>query len=178
MKQATALILLLMAGTILSAQTMDTVHIVQKARKFKPKEHILIKFEVFDTLDAIGRKTSISRSYYFYEKQRMISSVREYDNPKRPKKGTQLIYSFSENKLRAVTVIPPKSTCRNCASEYYFSSDTLLAKTERVYTNPNPAVFIRNAYYFQAKLPRELPWGYFEDEVIVNGKMKRLKHGY
>src|SRR4051812_17379975 len=97
MKRTTVLFLLLMAGTYISAQTMDTVRIVHKARKFKPREYILLMFEVFDTLDANNRNVSISRSYYFNEKQRMIGSVREYDNPKRPEKGTQVIYSFSGN---------------------------------------------------------------------------------
>jgi hypothetical protein len=170
--------LLFMAGTYLSAQPMDTVHIVQKARKFKSREHILLVFEVLDTLDAMGSKVTISRSFYFDEKQRMISSVREYDSPKRPAKGTQLIYTFVKNQLAVVTVTPPKSSCKNCASVYYFSGDTLLTKRESVYTNADPEMFIRKAQYFQAKLPRELPWGYFEDEVLVNGKMKKLKHRY
>jgi hypothetical protein len=178
MKRITVLLMLLIAGTCVSAQMMDTVLIVQKARKFNASEHILLMFEVLDTLDAVGRNVTISRSYYFDEKQRIISSVREYDNPQRPEKGTQVIYTFVKNKLSAVTVTPPKSSCKNCASEYYFSGDKLLAKRESVYTSFNPEVFIWKAQYFKAKLPDELPWGYFKNEVLVNGKMKKLKRQY
>lgn len=171
-------LLLITVVTSLSAQTMDTVQIVQKARKFKAGEHILLMFELLDTLNSSGRNVTISRSYYFGKKQRMISSIREYDNPKKPERGTQVIYSFAANKLTAVTVIPPKSTCTSCASEYYFSGDTLLTKNERIYTHFDPETFIRQSHYFLSKLPSSLPWGYFDDEVIVNGKMKKLKHVY
>jgi hypothetical protein len=175
MKRTTVLLFLLAAGTYVAAQTMDTFLIVQKARKFKPNEHILLMFEVLDTLDASGKNITLSRSYYFDKQNRMISSVREYDNPKKPKKGTQVIYSFAQNKLTAVTVIPPKSTCRNCSSQYYYSNDSVLSKQENHYTKSDPIVFTKQAQFFQSKLPRDLPWGYFDDEVIVNGKMKKLK---
>lgn len=166
------------AITLLRAQTMDTVLIVQKAKKFKPGEHIKLMFEVLDTVDAFGKTVSFSRSYYFDKKHRTISSVREYHNPRKPKKGTQVIYDFVKNKLATVTVILPKSACRNCASEYYFVGDSLLLKKETVYTNPDPIAFVKQAHYFQSKLPSHLPWGYFEDEVMVNGKQKRLRQGY
>src|SRR5215203_7038783 len=113
MKKITALLLLLAAATYAGAQTMDTVLIVKKARNFKPGEHILLMFEVLDTVDIAGKKSSMSRSYYFDKQNRTISSVREYHNPEKPDKGTQVIYSFGANKLTAVTVIPPKSTCKN-----------------------------------------------------------------
>jgi hypothetical protein len=175
MKRTTVLLLLLATGTYVGAQTMDTFLIVQKARKFKPREHILLMFEVLDTLDASGKNITMSRSYYFDKQNRMISSVREYDNPTKPKKGRQLIYSFAQNKLTAVSVIPARSTCRNCTSQYYYSNDSLLSKQENTHTNSDPAVFITQAQFFQSKLPRDLPWGYFDDEVIVNGKMKKVK---
>ena len=157
---------------------MDTVFIVQKARKFKPREHILLMFELLDTLDASGQKFTMSRSYYFDKQNRTISSVREYHNPRKPEKGTQVIYSFAQNKLTAVTVNPPRSTCRNCATQYYFSNDSLSSKKENHYTNSDPTIFIEQAHYFQSKLPHDLPWGFFEDEVLVNGKPKKVKKSY
>ncbi|MGZ5135425.1 MAG: hypothetical protein ACXWCG_09750 [Flavitalea sp.] len=178
MKSITVLLLLLTLGTYVGAQSMDTVFIVKKARKFNPREHIMLMFELLDTVNASGKNITMSRSYYFDEQQRMISSVRENDNPRKPKKGTQVIYSFSQNKLRTVSVTPPKSTCRNCATIYYYSNDTLLSKQENRYTNANSAVFIKQAHYFQSKLPHDLPWGYFDDEVIINGKKKKLKESY
>ena len=178
MKRISLLLLLLTIGTYLHAQTMDTVLIVKKARKFKPREHILLMFELLDTLDATGKKISMSRSYYFDKQQRKISSVREYDNPRKPERGTQVVYSFSANKLTAVTVIPSRSTCRNCASQYYYYNDSLMSKQENHYKNPNPGIFINQAHYFQSKVPNDLPWGFFDDEVIVNGKMKKLKNSY
>lgn len=178
MKKITVLLLLLSVGTYVGAQTMDTVRIVSKARKFKPSEHILLMIEVMDTVDASGKNITMSRSYYFDERNRMLSSVRENYNPKKPEKGTQVIYSFGVNKLTAVTVIPPKSTCRNCASRYYYSNDSLSSKQENGYMNANSAIFINQAHSFQSKLPHDLPWGFFNDEVIVNGIRKKIKRQY
>lgn len=169
------MLLLLTIGTYVGAQTLDTVLIVKKARKFKPGENILIMFELLDTVDAVGKNITISRSFYFDKQNRTMSSVREYDNPKKPERGTQVIYSFAENKLRAITVIPPKSTCKNCPSRYYYSNDTLSSKQENSYTNANSANFIKQSHYFQSKVPHDLPWGFFDDEVLVNGKRKKLK---
>src|SRR5688500_11042049 len=123
MKRITVLLLLLTIVTYVGAQTMDTVLIVNKARRFNPRQYIMVMFELLDTVDASGKKISMSRSYYFDNQNRMLSTVREYENPKTPAKGTQVIYSFTQNKLSGVTVIPPKSTCRNCATRYYYSND-------------------------------------------------------
>jgi hypothetical protein len=154
---------------------MDTVRIVYKTKKFNADEHIRLTFEVLDTLDAFGRSVTVSRSYYFDKKHRTISSVREYANPKKPRKGTRVVYSFTKNKLAAVTVIPPRKACKDCASEYYYASDTLLSKRESIYTNSDPTVFVKQAHYFQSKLPQHLPFGYFENEVIENGKGRRMQ---
>ena len=175
MKRITVLLLLLVLGTYGGAQTLDTVFIVAKARKFDRHEYIMLMFELLDTVDASGKNINMSRSYYFDKQRRMISSIRENDNPRKPQRGTQVIYSFSDNKLTAVTVIPPKSTCKNCASRYYYSNDTLLSKQENRYTNIDSGIFINQAHFFQSKLPHDLPWGFFEDEVIVNGERKKLK---
>ena len=178
MKRIAAILLLLTVATYADAQVMDTVRIVRKARKFKPGEHILVMFEVLDTVDPVCKKINMSRSYYFDKQRRTISSVREYTNPRKPEKGAQVVYSFAENKLTAVTVIPPRSTCRNCATQYYYSDDSLLSKNENHYTNSDPTMFIKQAHYFQSKLPHDLPWGFFEDEVLINGKMKKVKRSY
>ena len=178
MKKIVILFLLIAVGLFAGAQTMDTVRIVSKAKKFKPSEHILLMFEVVDTVDASGSKMPMSRSYYFSERNRTIGSVREYHNPKKPEKGTQVIYTFGANKLSAVTVIPPRSTCRNCASRYYFSNDSLVSKQENGYTSTNTASFISQGHNFLSKIPADLPWGYFNDEVIVNGQKKKIKKSY
>ena len=178
MKNITLLLLLLGMGTYAGAQMMDTVRIVTKAKKFAPSENILLMFEVMDTVNPTGHKSSMSRSYYFDERNRRLSSVREYYNPKKPEKGTQVIYSFGVNKLTAVTVIPPKSTCRNCASRYYYTNDSLSSKQDNRYTTADPAVFIHQAQLLQSKVPNNLPWGYFNDEVIVNGQKKKIKKQY
>ena len=178
MKKIILLLFLLPASVYVFAQSLDTVRIVSKARKFKPSEHILLMFEVMDTVDAAGKSITMSRSYYFDEQSRRLGSVREYHNPKKPEKGTQVIYSFGVNKLTAVTVIPPKSTCRNCASRYYYSNDSLTSKQENGYTNTDSKIYIKQAQAFQSKLPNDLPWGFFNNEVIVNGTRKKLKKQY
>jgi len=178
MKKIPVLLLLLTVGTYAGAQTLDTVTIVSKAKKFKPGEYFLLMFELMDTVDASGKKITMSRAYYFDKRNRMLSSVREYDNHQNPVKGTQVIYSFGANKLASVTVIPPKSTCRNCASRYYYLNDSLSSKQENAYTNVNSANFISQAHYFQSKLPTHLPSTYFDNEVLVNGKMKKIKRQY
>lgn len=178
MKNITALLLLLIVATYAGAQTLDTVTVVSKAKKFKPGESILLMFELRDTVDVEGKKITMSRAYYFDKRNRMLSSVREYDNPKKPEKGTQVIYSFGANKLTSVTVIPSKSTCRNCTSRYYYFNDSLTSKQENDYTKANSANFITQALFFQSRLPDQLPWGHFEDEVLVNGKRKKIKRQY
>ena len=178
MKKITLLLLLFAMGTYVSAQSLDTVTIVSKASKFKAAEYILLSFEIMDTVDASGKKVTMSRAYYFDKGKRMISSVREYDNPKKPEKGTQVIYYFGVNRLTSVTVIPPKSTCRNCASKYFYSSDSLTSKQENRFAAVNSAVFIKQAHYFLSKIPHDIPWGYFENEVLVNGQKKKLRKQY
>ncbi|MGZ5220557.1 MAG: hypothetical protein ACXWC7_10770 [Chitinophagaceae bacterium] len=178
MKNIIILLLLLTMGTFVGAQTMDTVLIVKKARNFKPREHLLIMFEVLDTVDASGRKITMSRSYYFDKQRRTVSSVRENYNPKKPDKGIQVIYSFAANKLTSVTVIPSKSTCRKCETQYSYSNDTLLSNQENRYVTVNSATFIKQAHFFQSKLPHDLPWGFFDDEVLVNGEKKKLRKSY
>jgi hypothetical protein len=178
MKKITILLLLLSLGTFAGAQTMDTVVLVSKAKRFAPSQHILLMFELVDTIDATGAKATVSRSYYFDKRTRMISSVREYSNPGKPEKGTQVIYSFGGNKLSAVTVIPPRSTCRNCESKYYYFNDALSSKQENSKSAANSAVLLKQGQFFQSKLPHELPWGFFDDEVIVNGEKKKVKKTY
>src|SRR5687767_11029937 len=138
MKKISLLLLLLAAGAYAGAQTMDTVVLVSKAKRFTPGEHIFLMFELADTVDVSGKNVTISRAYYFDKKNRTLSSVRESSNPEKPEKGTQVIYSFSANRLTAVTVIPAKSICRNCTARYYFSNDSLLSKQENGYTSVNP----------------------------------------
>jgi hypothetical protein len=178
MKETILLIVFLPVFSTLHAQVMDTVRINYKPKKFNAKEHILLMFETFDTTDADGKKNTIGRYYYFDKKQRIISSVREYYNFRKREHGRQVFYTFGKGQLVRVTVIPPKSLCEKCASEYFFSGDTISFKKEFLYSNDYPKLFLAQARYFQSKLPRYLPWGYFEEEVIVNGKMKRLRRSY
>jgi hypothetical protein len=178
MKQLMFFILLCLPGILIHAQRLDTILIVQKAKKIKPRKHILLMFELLDSLDRNGRKTSITRSYYFDKKQRLISTVREFYNPKRPDKGRQVVYTFSRNRLATVTVTPPKSECRNCTSEYHYSGGTLLTKNEKAHTHANSQYFIEQSRYFLSKLPTHLPWGHFEDEVIVKGRMRKSRRQY
>jgi hypothetical protein len=178
MKKIAILIFSLAIGTYVGAQTLDTVVLVSKAKKFTPGENILLMFELLDTVDVYGKSVTMSRSYYFDEKNRTISSVREYYDPKKPESGTQVVYSFSANKLTAVSIIPPKSTCRNCASQYNYSNDSLLSKQIHGSLNVDPTSFVNQARYFQSKVPNDLPWGFFDDEVIINGKKKKIKKNY
>ena len=175
MKRLTVLMLLLTLGTCVRGQALDTVFIVVKTKKFNPSKYIMIMYETVDTVDASGKNIQMSRSYYFDNQQRMLNSVRENDNPRKPKNGTQVIYSIAQSKLSAVTIIPPRSTCRNCATRYYYSNDTLVSKQENRYTKADATVFVKQAHYFQSKVPRDLPWGYFDDEVLIDGKRKKVK---
>lgn len=176
-KYITIFLVLLFSASFAGAQTtLDTVFIINKAKRFSPSQHILLMFEVLDTVDASGKKTTMSRSYFFDKNNRTISSVREYYNPKKPRKGKQVIYSYGANKLASVTVVPPRSECRNCESRYFFTNDTIVSKQENSSSKINPSIFASQALFFQAKLPQDLPWGYFNDEVIVNGKKKRIKN--
>ena len=108
----------------------------------------------------------------------MISNIREYYNPLKPAKGLRVIYTYKENQLRSVVMIPPKSQCTGCSSEYYFDFDTLVTKKERLYKKIDAGIFVNQSHSFQASLPSYLPWGYFQEEILVNGKMKKNKPGY
>ncbi|RYY85113.1 MAG: hypothetical protein EOO15_17825, partial [Chitinophagaceae bacterium] len=129
---------LIFLATQLSAQTIDTVFVQGKTKKFVEGKFYLILFEKVDTLDVDGTKTQFSRSFYFDKKNRMISSVREYSNPSKPARGTQVVYSFWQNRLTKVTVTPSRKNCLECSSEYYFSGDSLSGKIERLFVMADP----------------------------------------
>src|SRR5215213_5599394 len=118
MKQITVLLLLITAWTCISAQQFETKHADSIANNFRPKKNILVLFEKLDTTNTSGRKSMFSRSYYFDEKQRTISSVREYENSINPGSGGQVIYTFTDSNLAKVTVIPSMSDCIYCSGEY------------------------------------------------------------
>ena len=50
MRPVAILLLLLTMGTYVFAQKLDTVFIVKKARKFKPRQYIMLMFELLDTV--------------------------------------------------------------------------------------------------------------------------------
>src|SRR5215217_3162940 len=109
MKRGIFLLMLITTLTQLSAQR--TVRIDHIARHFKANKHILMLFEQLDTADASGRKFTISRSYYFDEKNRMISTVQEFENQADPNMGPRVTYTYDQNQLAKVTVIPSKAQC-------------------------------------------------------------------
>ena len=178
MKYLTALTLLLIGWIASAAQQCEMAHIDNISNDFKVSKSILVMFEKLDTFDADDNKFRISRSYYFDEKQRKLNTVREYENCLKPKKGLRITYTFIDSRLAKVMVIPPRSKCKNCTSEYYYSADTLLAKKETCYMSSDPEAFISQSHFFQSKLPPCLAWGYFQNEVILNGKMKKAKNHY
>ena len=177
MKKLAILIILFTIVTSAGAQTLDTVFITNKTKKFQSDEHMLLSFEIIDTVDVTGKKIIMSRSYYFGSSSRSISSVREYYNPNNPEKGIQVIYSFGANKLASVTVIPAKSTCRDCATRYYYLNDTLISKQGNI-THANSENFVKQAKKFRSRLPGDLPWGFFNNEVFVDGERKKIKNPY
>jgi hypothetical protein len=178
MKKIIILLLLIASGFYAGAQTLDTVVLVSKAKRFQPGKHILFSFELRDTVDAVGNKTTMSRSYYFDNKHRMLASVREYYNPRKPEKGKQVIYSFGANKLASVTIIPPRSECKRCETKYYYAADTVSLKQGKNTMQQDPANFIARGHYFLSGVPKDLPWGFFNDEILVNGEQKRIKNKY
>src|SRR5215207_8773677 len=173
MKRGIFLLMLITTLTHLSAQ--NTVRIDHIPRHFKANKHILMLFEQLDTADASGRKFTISRSYYFDEKNRMISAVQEFENQVDPDMGTRVTYTFDQSRLAKVTVLPSKVQCRKCESQYYFVGDTLLLKKEISYKSSNPDSFVLQAQYFKMQLPAQLPWGHFQNEVFRNGKRKTIR---
>jgi hypothetical protein len=178
MKRIIVLTLLIIVQISSDAQQCSIARIDSIAGNFKVRKSILVLFERLHTDNAVGRKSIINRFYYFDQKQRKVSSVREYENSMKPKKGTQVIYTYIDNRLARVTVILPRSECVSCRAEYYYSDDTLFAKKEKCYANLHPESFIKLSHYFQSKLPGYLPWGFFQNEVFMKGKMKKIKNRY
>src|SRR5215213_7419530 len=106
MKRGIFLLMLITTLTQLSAQ--NTVRIDHIARHFKTNKHILMLFERLDTADASGTKYTINRSYYFDEKNRMISTVQEFENQADFNMGARVTYTYDQSRLAKVTVLPSK----------------------------------------------------------------------
>jgi hypothetical protein len=171
-KQIITVWLLINTTGFLSAQDSNASRMDSINRKLRPNKQILVMFEKFDTTETPVKKYTISRSYYFDRKNRKISYVASDKTEGKNKKGERTIYAFSENQLVTVTIVPPKWECRKCKTEYFYRDGVVTGKIERNYRFDNPERFVADAMWFKSKLPGYLPWGYFQNEVIVSGKMK------
>jgi hypothetical protein len=164
--------LLISLCEMLGAQKINTSEMGNINRKIKFKKQILVMFERFDTTLTPGKTFTISRSYYFDSKNRKISYVESDKTQDKKAKGERTIYAFSENELINVTILPPKSECRKCGGKYFFRDGQVIAKNEINFTFDHPERFVTDALWFKSMVPAFLPWGHFQNEVLVNGQME------
>jgi hypothetical protein len=157
---------------MLGAQEINNSNTGSINGKLKLKNQFLVRFEKFDTTETPGKTFTISRSYYFDGKNRTIRYVETDKTQDKKKKGERRIYTFSENQLINATIIPPKSECRKCGGEYYYWDGHLIGKKEMNFNFDHPETFVTNAMWLKPKVPDFLPWGHFQNEVLVNGQMK------
>ena len=178
MKQTMVLLLLFVSRTYTEAQQFNTSDVDRLAREFRTRKHILLRYEMLTNIDSTGRSFAVSRFYYFDKKQRILSSVQEFHDPMNPQEGRRVIYTFKESHLVKVTDIPAREDCINCLNEYYYSADSLVFKKERGSSVNNTNLYLEQATAFRSHVPYHLPWGHFQDEVLVNGKMRKVRNKY
>jgi hypothetical protein len=152
-KQILTVWLLINTTGFLSAQDSNASHIDSINGKLKMNKQILVRFEKLDTTETSGKKYTISRSYYIDRKNGKISYVESEQAEGKNKKGVRTIYAFSENQLVRVTIVPPKSECHKCETEYYYRDGLVIDKIERNYKFDNPERFVEDAMRFKSKIP-------------------------
>jgi hypothetical protein len=135
-------------------------HRLQKA---KPRQQWLMRYEKVDTTDSrTGRKFTVSRAYYFNKAQRQLQTVhiQEVDT----RRGLEATFTFYNNQLTQVLVIPPRSECRRCRKEYYFLGNKLHSSNDTHELLEKERAYIQEASFLKGKMPDKLEWGYFEWE--------------
>ena len=138
---ATSLVLLIQAQ-------VDRVQFIDSlASKFKSCKTVLLFSELRDTADdQSGKKYSQRNSYYYdfvhkelryievYEFEDLLKS-RRIEKTFRKKRdipsSTHIIFSFFENKLVKVKLIPPKVQCEKCFEEYYYVNDMIILQNDK-----------------------------------------------
>jgi hypothetical protein len=157
----TALLLLTMVSAISQdAGTGSRSHRLQKA---KSRQQWLMRYEKVDTTDSrTGRKFTVSRAYYFNKARRQLQTVhiQEVDT----RRGLETTFSFYNNQLTHVLVIPPRSECRRCRKEYYFFENKLHSSNDTHDLQEKARVYTKEAAFLKNRMPDKLEWGYFEWE--------------
>jgi hypothetical protein len=147
MKKLISLITIVLVVFSTHAQLQSVEFIDSLATQTDPYKTMLLFTEFRDTTDdQTGQVYTQRNSYYFdwvYHELRYIevydfdSTVNKHKTEKafRRKKqipsSTHIKYSFFDNKLVKVGIIPSTMQCKQCSAEYYFANDILISKREQ-----------------------------------------------
>ena len=129
------------------AQVQSVQFIDSLAARTDPYKTILLFTEFRDTTDdQTGQSYTQRNSYYFDRVHKELRYIEVFDFDKAVKKNkterafrkkrqipssTHITYTFFDNKLVKVGIIPSTTQCKQCSAEYYFANDILISKREQ-----------------------------------------------
>jgi len=147
MKKLISLVNILLVALSSHAQAQSLQFIDSLDTQTDPQKTILLFTEFRDTVDdQTGHSYTQRSSYYFDWVHHELRYIETYDFDKRVKKrqterafrrnkqirsSTHIKYTFFDNKLAKVGIIPSPRQCSQCSAEYYFSSDIWISKKEQ-----------------------------------------------
>jgi hypothetical protein len=158
------LVILLLLPSFLLAQKSEVAIINRIEKSYKIKNQQLVRYEKVDTLNYGDGKMNGYRYYYISKKARELSSIAVRENGGHHKKGWQIIYSFSDDRLIKITYTPAPNKCRRCKAEYYFQDDQLLYRLGNAAPDVHLNQLIHDAQVLQSHAPRKKECGHFEGE--------------
>jgi hypothetical protein len=82
-------------------------------------------------LDWVHHELRYIEAYDFDKKVNKHKTERAFRRNKRIPASTHIKYTFFDNKLVKVGIIPSERQCSQCSAEYYFASDMLISKREQ-----------------------------------------------
>jgi hypothetical protein len=143
---------LLNAICIAQPPEQETKAIDVLEKKVMDQKKSIMRIERIDTTDGSGKRLEVTRTYFLDEARKDLLLITAYENQMSPKKGLQVVYIFSNNKLAKVSVMPAKSVCRKCNAAYYFSNDSLFHKNEERFIVPNALSLVPDSKRLAARV--------------------------
>jgi len=167
MKKLWSSINILLVALSIQAQVQRIQFIDSLDTQACPQKTILLFTEFRDTIDnRTGQMYTQRNSYYFDWVHHELCYIEAYDFDRKVKKhkterafkrekqipsSTHIKYTFFDDKLVKVGIIPSARQCNQCSAEYYFASDVLiLEKEQNVFESKRN--FISDATFYLTRL--------------------------
>jgi len=151
---------------IAQAQDASFAFIDSLADKTNPYKTILLFAEIRDTTDDQTGKLFTQRSSYYYDwvrKELRYIEVYNFDGvlkrnvvkrafrkQKCIPPATYVKYTFFENKLLKVKLVPSKRECEQCVEEYYLVNDVVISNN-KINISGEKRDFIKESNYYFAR---------------------------